>query len=139
MEFEPKDYKVKELVEAFESGSLARNPEYQRGAAWSKQQKQALIDSVFRKYPLPPLFLEVKKKAGLGGKPTEIYEIIDGQQRLLSLREYHKGDFSLLDPTDEKLRLPLSLRPIGAPWAKKRFSELPAVLQKELEEYNVSA
>ena len=50
-------YSIRRLVEAWESAELRRNPEDQRGAAWSLAQKQALIDSAFRRYPLPPLFL----------------------------------------------------------------------------------
>lgn len=58
MKTEKNPHPIKELVDAWESAQRRRNPEYQRGAAWSLSQKQALIDSAFREYPLPPLFLE---------------------------------------------------------------------------------
>ena len=109
MKFHQQEFKVRNLVDAYKSGSLARNAEYQRGAAWSIQQKQALIDSVFREYPLPPIFLEVKETVGLGGESAKKYEIIDGQQRILSLTEYLSDEFVLLSPSDQKLRLPISL------------------------------
>ena len=137
MKFEPKNYNVKELVDAYNAGSLIRNPEYQRGAAWSRQQKQSLVDSIFRDYPLPPLFLEVKQRAGLGGTIAEQYEIIDGQQRILSLVEYLRDDYLLLSPSDSKLRLPLSLREASAPWAEKRFSELTDDLRQKLSNRSV--
>jgi hypothetical protein len=50
MEFEKKPYKVAELVAAWDNGSMVRNPEYQRGAACTLAQKQAFIDSLFRRY-----------------------------------------------------------------------------------------
>ena len=78
MKFEPTEFSVEDMVGAYNAGSLTRNPEYQRGATWSLQQKQALIDSIFREYPLPPIFLEVKEMKGLGGENTKAYEIIDG-------------------------------------------------------------
>jgi hypothetical protein len=137
MKFERTEYAVKDLVDAYQAGSLARNPEYQRGAAWGLRQKQGLIDSVFREYPLPSLFLEVKEKKGLGGSASQLYEIIDGQQRILSLVEYFRDDYALLAPEDHKLRLPLSLRPGGAPWATKRYSELPSDLRTRLETYRI--
>lgn len=112
-------------------------PEYQRGAAWSLQQKQALIDSIFREYPLPPIFLEVKEMKGLGGKSTEAYEIIDGQQRILSLVEYLSENYDLLAPNDAKLRLPHSLRTTVAPWAKKRFSDLSEELANQLKQHKL--
>lgn len=130
MDFELKPFPIGELVDAFESGSIARNPEYQRGAAWSVQQKQALIDSVFRDYPLPAFFFEVKAKKGLGGKANEKHEIIDGQQRLLALLEFKTDNFELLRSSDTKLRLPLSMRASPAAWEGKRFSDLTAALKE---------
>ena len=137
MEFTQTTFKVSELVQAFSGGSLVRNPEYQRGAAWSLQQKQALIDSLFRRYPVPPMFLELKQMSGLGGKTNELYEIIDGQQRILSLTEYLADNFALLSPSDTKLRLPLSLRSTEAPWGGKRYSALPEELRKHLNEHTI--
>jgi len=139
MKFEKTEYPARELVDAYTGGSLSRNPEYQRGAAWGLSQKQGLIDSVFREYPLPSLFLEVKKKKALGSGVSELFEIIDGQQRILALVEYFRDDFALLAPDNHKLRLPLSLRPSGAPWALKRYSELSPELRKHLDEYKIPA
>lgn len=139
MRFEKTEYSVRDLVEAYIGGSLSRNPEYQRGAAWGLSQKQGLIDSIFRAYPLPSLFLEVKRKKGLGPGISELFEIIDGQQRILSLVEYFRDSFALLAPDNHKLRLPLSLRPSGAPWALKRYSELPPELRQHLDNYLIPA
>lgn len=139
MDFHKREHSISELIEAYNSGSLARNPEYQRGAAWKIGQKQGLIDSVFRRYPLPALFLEVKKKTGLGNVPQEFFEIIDGQQRILTLAEFFKDDYATLLPDDPKLRLPLSLRSANAPWAGKRFSELSSDLQDHIRSYLIPA
>jgi hypothetical protein len=137
MKFDLTPFPVGELIEAFESGSIARNPEYQRGAAWSVQQKQALIDSVFREYPLPAFFFEVRAKRGLGGKSNEKHEIIDGQQRLLALLEFKADNFELLKSSDTKLRLPLSMREPPAPWEGKRFTDLTPALRKRFLGTNV--
>src|ERR1017187_3999460 len=139
MDFELKPFPIGELTDAFESGSLSRNPEYQRGAAWSPQQKQALIDSVFRTYPLPAFFFEVKSKKGLGGKANEKYEIIDGQQRLLALQEFKSDSFPLLKSSDAKLRLPLSMRASPAQWEGKRYSDLSDEMRKRFAETDVQA
>lgn len=131
MEFELKPFKVGDLVRAYEQGTLVRNPEYQRGAAWSVVQQKALLDSLFRRYPLPAVFLEVKVQSGLGGNEIETYEIIDGQQRLLALQQFKAGAFELLPPDDAKLKLPLSLRSIPAPWGSKRFEDLADTLKHQ--------
>ena len=109
MDFKYKNFKVADLVKAWDSGSLQRNREYQRGAAWTLPQKQALIDSIFRDYPIPPLFLNQLSQEGLGGEESIRHDVVDGQQRLLSLSEYLSDSFPLLASEDRKLKLPMSL------------------------------
>jgi len=74
---------------------------------------------------------------GLGGKSVERYEIIDGQQRILALAQYLSNDFALLGAEDPKLRLPLSLRSVGAPWAGKRYSDLPGELRDTIHGHEI--
>jgi hypothetical protein len=124
MECKPTSFSIKDLVSAWRSGSLKINQEYQRGAAWTLPQMQGLIDSLFRRYPIPPLFLHQITETGLGGNSQTRYEIVDGQQRIRALVEYFADKFPLLEPTDKKLRLPNSLRSVAAPWSKRRYSEL---------------
>lgn len=133
MEFRREKQSVSQLVQAAEAGSLTRNPEYQRGAAWTTSQKQALIDSLFRQYPIPPVFLERKSSAGLFGTAAQQFEIIDGQQRILSLRAFYADEFSLLKPSDEKLRLPHSLRSKETPWSESTYTQLTPDLRKLLD------
>ncbi len=45
---------------------LTVNPEYQRGAVWKDPQQKKLIDSIFRSYPLPLIYLHHKKKMVAG-------------------------------------------------------------------------
>ena|ERR1022692_1243473 len=134
MNVEEKKLAVAKLVSAFKSGSLLRNPEYQRGEAWSVVQKATFIDSLFRRYPIPALFLHLVEGAGLEDAPTKKYEIVDGQQRLTALRDYRDGKFPLLGVGDNsKLRIPKSIRARSAPWAGNFFADLSPELQKEFE------
>ncbi len=62
---------------------------YQREAGtWSTLDEQYFIDTILRGYGMPPIFLH-KKRGG------DIYHIVDGQQRLLTIWRF----------TDNKLRL----------------------------------
>lgn len=133
MDFKPVDLNVRALVTSWQNNSLSRNPEYQRGAAWDLAQKQALIDSIFRRYPIPPLFVEAKRSEGMFGGATERHEIIDGQQRTLALDAFFRDEFELLKPDDKKLRLPHSLRAVPSPWAGRRYSQLDADLKARLD------
>src|SRR6266446_5030337 len=114
MEYTPKKFSTEELVAAWKDGSLKINDEYQRGASWTQPQVQGLIDSIFRPYPIPPIFLHEIRSKGLGGQESVRFEIVDGQQRIRALADFHSDKFPLLEPADKKLRLPNSLRKLPA-------------------------
>lgn len=137
MLFERTRLPVRKLVEGWRTGSLVRNPDYQRGQAWGPAQKQALIDSLFRMYPIPPIFLEEKTSEGLFGGGAQKHEVIDGQQRILSLQAYFDDELELLDPADPRLRLPFSLRTHPAPWKGRRYSQLDRDLKVTLDSFEL--
>ena len=88
------------LVPSYTAAISVRRPPSHRGT---------LIDSIFRAYPVPPIFLQEITTNGLKG-PSSVYEIVDGQQRILSLSEFLQDSFETLDAEDKRLRLPNSLR-----------------------------
>ena len=70
-------------------------PDYQRPPAWSRKQKQLLIDSILREYDIPKMYWRsVKRDDGVR------YEVIDGQQRLRTIWEYQAGEYGLPGDTD---------------------------------------
>lgn len=73
------------------------NPPYQRPAVWSTAQKQLLIDTIIRGYDIPKLYWRTISR------PPYKYEVIDGQQRLLAIRDFIMDKFTLpknADPLD---------------------------------------
>lgn len=64
----------------FDEKKIHINKEYQRGDVWKGNQKVELIRSIFNCYSIGVLVLYVNEKG--------IYEILDGQQRLLTLNKY---------------------------------------------------
>jgi uncharacterized protein with ParB-like and HNH nuclease domain len=67
------------LYRSFRDGTLIVNRQYQRKLVWTISEKQRLIDSILRDYPLP-LFLLADRGVPAGQGP--ILEVIDGMQRL---------------------------------------------------------
>jgi hypothetical protein len=132
MEYTPQKFSTDDLVAAWKDGSLKINEEYQRGAEWTEAQAQGLIDSIFRQYPIPPIFLHQIRAKGLGGLESTRYEIVDGQQRIRALADFHSDKWPLLEASDKRLRLPNSLRKLPAPWGKRRFTELDEHLRNTL-------
>ncbi len=137
MKCKPDKFQVGQLVSAWNDGALKINQEYQRGASWSPAQMQGLIDSIFRDYPIPPIFLHEIKTLGLGGREVVRHEIVDGQQRIRALREFVAGKFPLLAPTDKRLRLPNSLRGQPCAWGKQRYSELTDVWRNKVDNHEL--
>lgn len=60
----------------YRGGSLLVNRRYQRKLVWTLPEKQKLIDSILKRYPVPLILLAEP----IGADPV-VYEIIDGLQR----------------------------------------------------------
>ena len=67
-------------------GRLDVRPRYQREFIYSEKQQQAVIDTVSRGFPLNTMYWAVREDG--------TFEVIDGQQRTLSVCRYVNGDFS---------------------------------------------
>jgi hypothetical protein len=97
MKIELKEIAVKTLTDGFADnaeagvvaydGKLDIRPPYQREFIYKDKQRNAVIDSVRKNFPLNVMYWAVRN----GGD----YEVIDGQQRTLSICQYVNGDFSI--------------------------------------------
>lgn len=115
------NHSIEELIELRKNSMLGANPEYQRGAVWSRTQQRKLIDSILRGYPLPVIYLHHIKK-GVGQYARDDFEIIDGQQRINAIYDFHEGAYALFDPkADIAARFPAFVREQECPWASQNF------------------
>ena len=96
------------------------NPDFQRPAVWSLSQKQLLIDTILRGYDIPKLYWRKVSKN------PEKYEVVDGQQRLRTVFEFHSGEFSLARDADDI---------DGVVVAKMCYSDLPEDLRLGFDNY----
>lgn len=111
-------------------GSLILQPKYQRKAIWSEAQRCFLIDSIVSGCPIPQVYINVKGK-GTGSKREDLYEVVDGQQRLRSILDFLADDYKLIHL--KKTSYPVS--DFYAPLVGKRYSELPVDLQEAIWDY----
>ena len=58
---------------------LDLDPSYQRRSVWSPKEQRFFLDTIFRGYPSPAIFLH-KRVDPVSGK--QVYEVVDGKQRL---------------------------------------------------------
>lgn len=70
-------------------GRLDIRPKYQREFVYKDKQRDAVIETVKQNFPLNVMYWMVREDGG--------YEVLDGQQRTISIGQYVSGDFSLND------------------------------------------
>ena len=91
-------------------------PPYQRKSVWSRKKKQALLDSLFRRYYVPKIVL---RKIKLGMNNTK-NEVIDGQQRIRVAQEFYEGELSL----------PQTLADLDSSLPGRKYGELSVEVRK---------
>lgn len=148
MEIKLKEIAIRDLVAGYENdneegvrafgGNLDIRPPYQREFVYSAEEQMAVIRTVAKGFPLNVMYWAQRDIVGnasercnndndtpdngtLGSVPH--YEIIDGQQRTLSICEYIDGNFSVKFGDDHL--------PYG-------FSNLPADRQKQILDYKLT-
>jgi hypothetical protein len=130
---------IRDLVDLNKNRLLLANPEYQRGVVWSEPQKKKLIDSIFRGYPLPVIYLHHLKRV-VAGITQEGFEIIDGQQRLTAISNFVEGAFPLFDPIVDRMkaRFPVYVESEPCPWGGKYFEQLDVSEKEQLLETEIT-
>ena len=96
MKIELKEITIRELTEGYQDneaegvvgfgGKLDIRPPYQREFIYKDKQRDAVIDTVTKYFPLNVMYWAVRDDGN--------FEIIDGQQRTISIAQYVEGDFS---------------------------------------------
>lgn len=88
-ELDSQSKSVLSLYTWFSDGKLYVNRRYQRKLVWTLEEKQRLIESILKKYPVPAILLADRAEGG--------YEIIDGLQRLHTVVSFIESAFPSLD------------------------------------------
>lgn len=97
MDIELKEITVRELTEGYQdnnedgvvgfNGKLDIRPPYQREFIYNEKERNAVIDTLQKDFPLNVMYWAVREDGN--------YEVIDGQQRTISICQYVEGDFSI--------------------------------------------
>jgi len=82
---------IQSLYTLYGEDKLYVNRRYQRKLVWTLEEKQKLIESILKKYPVPAILIaEREDTAGT-------YEIIDGLQRLHAIMSFIETAFPTID------------------------------------------
>ncbi|MCB1160673.1 MAG: DUF262 domain-containing protein [Leptospiraceae bacterium] len=99
MIIELKEITVRELTTGYQvneengvvgyGGKLDIRPPYQREFIYKDKQRDAVIDTITKDFPLNVMYWAVREDGN--------FEVIDGQQRTISVSQFVEGDFSFND------------------------------------------
>src|SRR5947209_20111350 len=82
---------IQSVYSWYADDKLYVNRRYQRKLVWTLEEKQKLIESILKKYPVPAILIaEREDTAGA-------YEIIDGLQRLHAIMSFIETAFPTID------------------------------------------
>ena len=99
-------------------------PFYQRRFVWTIEQSSKLVESFLMGLPVPQVFLYVNSESQL--------EVIDGQQRLLSVKYFFDGYFGEPDRSGRRQIFKLKNLAQRSEYNEKTFSELSSRDQRRL-------
>ncbi|WP_404414845.1 DUF262 domain-containing protein [Brevundimonas vesicularis] len=87
------DWTAETIITQIDKGNIQLNPRFQRRDAWEGHRKSSFIESLILGLPIPQIVLaESQTKRGS-------YIVIDGKQRLLSIRQFAaKADDQVFSP-----------------------------------------
>ncbi len=83
------DFSLRAIYDMAKTNAIDLEPHYQRRERWGSDKQSALIESFILNVPVPPVYLSEDDF----GK----YSIIDGKQRLTTIRNFLDGTFRLRD------------------------------------------
>ena len=98
MNIELKEITIRELTQDYEDnnekgvlgfgGKLDIRPPYQREFIYKDKQREAVIDTITKNFPLNVMYWAVREDGG--------FEVIDGQQRTISICQFVTGEFAYM-------------------------------------------
>lgn len=121
---------VRSIMDAMSDQTYAV-PDYQRDSSqWDIPKKSLFIESLINNLTVPPLIVypEDDQQTGL-----EHRQVIDGQQRLTTIKEYLDDRFALAD--EEEVDYAENVGPIIQ---GKKFSQLGPKIQRQIHNYTIN-
>jgi len=115
-------YPISEFLNWEASQQLVISPKFQRRRVWKPQAQSYLIDSIIKKMPIPPVYIRfiVDPKKG-----RTIREVVDGQQRIGTIFDFIKGNFTIMKSHNKE-------------YYDKTYAELPTNIQTQFLTYKMN-
>ncbi|MBD8658884.1 DUF262 domain-containing protein [Frigoribacterium sp. CFBP 8754] len=116
MKVESWDPDLETLYNRYQAKELDLQPSFQRGSVWPTEKQARLIDSLMRRWRVPPVHFIVER--------DETLSVLDGQQRLQAMFDFIDGKFAIqaFPPFSEDV----------ASFSGLRYGDLPRAIQRRI-------
>jgi hypothetical protein len=122
MNIDERDERLIRIYDDISSREILLQPDFQRGEVWSSAKKKLLIDTILRKWHIPPVHVVVMDDGS--------YEVLDGQQRLTAIRDFVDNRFAIngfIQPIDESV----------TELHNKKYRDLDPLTKREFDRYTL--
>ena len=82
---------IADIYEKIDGGRLQLSPDFQRKFVWTQEHQEQFLDTILNGYPFPEIYVcqgETDTK-----KLRTSQKVIDGQQRLTTIKNYIEHEF----------------------------------------------
>lgn len=120
---------VTEILQRMRASEYYVDRSFQRRLVWTEKQKVRLIETILMDYPVPEIYLWEQAPNTETGQ--QMFSIVDGQQRLSTLREFTSNEWPLTASyLDEDHQ--------GENYASLHWKDLPEELRAKIYQYNIN-
>lgn len=91
MKRQPTTQQITWFLDLYRNNQLDLTPPYQRKSVWSPKDKKFFLDTIFRNYPAPPIFIH--RTVNDQGYTT--YHVVDGKQRLETILSFFESKIAI--------------------------------------------
>ncbi len=93
MQRRPTTQDISWFLDLYKNGQLDLDPPYQRRSVWSPKDRRFFLDTIFRGYATPAIYLH----KDMDEKGNAKHSIVDGKQRLETIIKFANGELAI-DP-----------------------------------------
>lgn len=91
MKRQPTTQQVTWFLDLYRNAQLDLTPPYQRKSVWSAKDRKFFLDTIFRNYPAPPIFVY----RSVNDQGYTKYHVVDGKQRLETIINFFDNKIAI--------------------------------------------
>lgn len=118
----------KQVSKMIDNGKITFDNVVQRGDVWETERRSYLIDSIITGFPVPPIYAKRGEE--------KVYDILEGQQRLLTMNKLFHEEFAFKGLNDIVLTDEVTGEVKTYQLNGLRFSELPEEIKEIITTFN---